>query len=849
MICEAPIDPFILGAINAWGDVFTQTARDDQAQHPYEWKAYKTWRFVPDIGLLMWWESPDEGETLTVEDWLERKGYEVRIRSVMGQQLRVRENLKTLKGSTIKRFQNKVGKLVGTQIYVHRKYANEVIPTEILRFAAETLKKFKPNFRFNSVMWNRETNAVRFDEAPDFDTAREPHVGKYITISPDGTAKEGQSNSIWHHKWLWVKDDYQGFDVDKARQWSTLWIAKLPAIAKGTDASFGSQLKDIGLSETPSQKGDMIYGGILGNGAIIIAKNTGKHTPEMGWNRWIYSNQKVYWWSFPPDESDKQEVTNYLEHRGYEVDNHYPLWDDTEVKTQTYYSKKDLDQYGEGQQINLKELLMNEASQDEAALDYLKQVVRNGPWRGQVYLAGGAVRDMVMGKTPKDLDLVVINHGKEGGMDFARWLAQQMGNFKEGSNPVLFPTFGTAKVNLTGTHNGADLEGFQVEAVFARKEIYTPGSRKPEVFPGTIEDDVYRRDFTANSLMLNLTTDEMLDLTGKGKQDIKAGVIRTTSNPDEIFGQDALRMFRAVRFASKYNWKIEPETWDGIKKNLELLITNNTSKERIADELGKMLTHSNPDLAMELLNDLGLLPYIGKEFQQMVNMTQNKHHVDAEGNPVTVFKHTINVLKGTRPDLLERLIALFHDIGKVVTRTVTPKGVQFLGHEAEGPAIAERIMRDLKFPVEIINAVKLGVAEHMKLKPGKDDAISLSDATLRKFKIKLGKNLETVLRVIHADNMAHAPASQMPNQIANVIKRIQALNIPEAPELPYDGNEIIKRFGVSGEAVGVIQDMLVNVWYKKGKLSDHDADAVIKGVMKELPRLVQQKRDKKKPKR
>ena len=539
-----------------------------------------------------------------------------------------------------------------------------------------------------------------------------------------------------------------------------------------------------------------------------------------------------------------------MEHRGYGVDNHYPLWDDTEVKAQTYYSKKDLDQYGSNEgPINLKELLMNEASQDEAALDYLKQVVRNGPWRGQVYLAGGAVRDMVMGKTPKDLDLVVINHGKEGGMDFSRWLAQQMGNFKEGSNPVLFPTFGTAKVNLTGTHNGADLEGFQVEAVFARKEIYTPGSRKPEVFPGTIEDDVYRRDFTANSLMLNLTTDEMLDLTGKGKQDIKAGVIRTTSNPDEIFGQDALRMFRAVRFASKYNWKIEPETWDGIKKNLELLITNNTSKERIADELGKMLTHSNPDLAMELLNDLGLLPYIGKEFQQMVNMTQNKHHVDAEGNPVTVFKHTINVLKGTRPDLLERLIALFHDIGKVVTRTVTPKGVQFLGHEAEGPAIAERIMRDLKFPVEIINAVKLGVAEHMKLKPGKDDAISLSDATLRKFKIKLGKNLETVLRVIHADNMAHAPASQMPNQIANVIKRIQALNIPEAPELPYDGNEIIKRFGVSGEAVGVIQDMLVNVWYKKGKLSDHDADAVIKGVMKELPRLIQQKRDKKKPKR
>ncbi|HRT84924.1 MAG TPA: hypothetical protein P5523_09825, partial [Bacteroidales bacterium] len=249
MIHEAHTDPFILGAIDAWGDVFYKIAYDDQAQHPQEWRAYKTWRYIPDIGLLMWWETPDEGEKMTVEDWLERKGYEVKLRSVMGQKLRIREVIKSLKGTPLKRYKNKVGKLVGPQLYVHRQYAAEVIPHSQLKYAAEMLKQIKPTFRFNSVMWNRDTNEIRFDEAPDFDTAREPHVGKFIAISPDGSIREGQSNNIWHHKWLWVKDDYQGFDVDKAKEWSKLWISRLGRIAKGTDTAFGDQLKQIGLRE------------------------------------------------------------------------------------------------------------------------------------------------------------------------------------------------------------------------------------------------------------------------------------------------------------------------------------------------------------------------------------------------------------------------------------------------------------------------------------------------------------------------------------------------------------------------------------------------------------------------
>ena len=134
--------------------------------------------------------------------------------------------------------------------------------------------------------------------------------------------------------------------------------------------------------------------------------------------------------------------------------------------------------------INLKSLIVDslllEISRDKEALEWLKHMVINSPYKGSVYLAGGAVRDMEMGNIPKDLDVVVINHGLSGGIDFTIWLAKQMGNYKENSNPVIFPTFGTAKVVINTTYNGVDLSGIDVEAVASRKEVYLPGSRKPE---------------------------------------------------------------------------------------------------------------------------------------------------------------------------------------------------------------------------------------------------------------------------------------------------------------------------------------------------------------------------------
>ena len=479
--------------------------------------------------------------------------------------------------------------------------------------------------------------------------------------------------------------------------------------------------------------------------------------------------------------------------------------------------------------ITFKNLLV-EGAKENAALDYLQKLVQSGPFKGRVYLAGGAVRDMQLGKDPKDLD-VVVTGGLDAGMEFAKWATQTMNNYSNGSNPVLFPTYGTAKFTLKGIkHNGFDLSDIDIEAVATRKEKYTTGSRKPEVSAGDLEDDVHRRDFTVNSLLKDLTTGEILDLTGKGKEDIRRGIIQTPLNPDVIFTEDPLRMLRAVRFTIKYGWELPMFMIRALKRNAAQL--QNISAERTRDELDKMLVTGSPDRAIKLLRITGLLNYIIPEFKSAYKMTQNSHHTQ------NVFDHTLDVLKGTNPVLLQRLMALFHDIGKTVTRSVTPTGVHFYGHEDVGADMTRDIMRRLKYPNELIDAVVSGVANHMKLKHGGDDAVKLSDKTLRKFKIALGDKLEDVLNVIHADNTAHSEASSMPNQIVNVRNRLKGLeaSTPSEPKLPITGKDLIDMGVKPGPIFSKILAAVTEKWYENPNITTQQALHIAKSIVNSQPK-------------
>lgn len=464
--------------------------------------------------------------------------------------------------------------------------------------------------------------------------------------------------------------------------------------------------------------------------------------------------------------------------------------------------------------IMLRTLLL-EGIKEKMAEDFLRQLIAGTPFQNHLFLAGGYVRDEVLGLDPKDLDIVIDL--PNGGIEFTIWAAKQAGNYKEGSNPIIFPTFGTSKWSLKGVvHKEVDLSSIDVECVMTRGEKYTAGSRKPSVNYSDLKTDVERRDATVNSLLKNVSTGEVIDLTGKGMQDIRTGVMRTPLDPNITFSDDPLRMLRFIRQATKYDWNIDSTSMEGIRKNAKKLQT--ISRERIRDELNKILVTGNPKRGFELLRDTGLLSYIASELQQMVGMGQNKHHSQ------DVFGHTLSVVQATNPDLVTRLMGLFHDVGKVVTRSETPTGVHFYGHEDAAGDIIEKVMMNLKYPREIIDAVKLGARNHMRLKQGGDDAVKLSDKSLRKFKIELGDQLEKVLDVIHADNVSHAGPSAMPNQIAKVRERLKTLDIQvKKPKLPISGNDLLAMGVPQGPMMGKILSAVTDKWYENPQISREEA--------------------------
>lgn len=460
---------------------------------------------------------------------------------------------------------------------------------------------------------------------------------------------------------------------------------------------------------------------------------------------------------------------------------------------------------------------------EEIILKALADLIKHTTWENKIFLVGGAVRDEIMGLKPKDLDFVV-NGDINAGIDFATWLAKQMGIFKQDSNPVIYPRFGTAKLSLV--NNNRNLPNIELEFVAPRKETYQTGSRKPDVEGTDLYGEITRRDLTMNSLLKNISTNKILDLSGHGIDDIKNGIIRTTNDPDVIFQEDPLRMMRCIRFFAKYGFKLDEKIIPAIQKNAHLI--NNISKERINDELNKILVAKNAKSGINLLTKSGILKYIIEELEDTVGMIQNKHHKD------DVFGHTLNVLDNTPPNLKTRLMALFHDIGKTVTKSVTPDGdVHFYQHEMIGKDIARKIMTRLKYPNEMIDAVVNGIGEHMSLKQGGNDAKKISDKTLRKFAARVGENLQDVLDLIHADNIAHADDSNMPEQINIVRKRLETLkqqtNI-ENPKLPINGNDLIALGIKPSPEMKKLLDAVKEAWFENPDITKKQALQIVKDM-------------------
>ncbi|MDO9374985.1 MAG: HD domain-containing protein [Ferruginibacter sp.] len=351
----------------------------------------------------------------------------------------------------------------------------------------------------------------------------------------------------------------------------------------------------------------------------------------------------------------------------------------------------------------------------------------------ECYVIGGFVRDKIIGRSTKDIDVVCVGDGN--------LLANEVAS-KFKPRPVVnhFKNFGTAQFKF----GEVDLE-----FVGARKESYSSESRKPEVAAGTLEDDQKRRDFTINALAISLNPanyGSLVDPFG-GIPDIEGKILKTPLEPGITFSDDPLRMMRAVRFATQLNYTIEPTTYAAIKENAARIRI--VSKERIADEFNKILLCPKPSIGLDLLYKTGLLKII---FPQMVDLA-GAEYIDGLGHKDN-FYHTLQVVDNISQhtdDLWLRWAAVLHDIAKPATKRFEEgHGWTFHGHEVVGGRMVPKIFTQLKLPQnEKMKFVRKLVELH--LRPISLTRESITDSAIRRLLFDAGEDFDALMILCNAD--------------------------------------------------------------------------------------------------
>ena len=462
-------------------------------------------------------------------------------------------------------------------------------------------------------------------------------------------------------------------------------------------------------------------------------------------------------------------------------------------------------------------------------IEEIRAVIRNTQYEGRVYVVGGFVRDLLLGRKNDDIDLL-IDGNIQAGINFAKWFCGKKRIYDEKNNPLVYGLYGTAMIHY---------DGKKIECVAPRKEKYTDGSRNPLVEGCTLEEESVRRDFTINSMFINISTGELVDFSGKGLDDLKQGVIRSTGEPDLIFSQDPLRMLRAIRFSCKLGFPIEEKTLEGIKRNVFGISI--ISQERITEEFNKIMVSDRPSYGLELIRTTGLLPYILPEFVSMVGMEQNGYHFG------TVWEHTLKVVDNIQPILEYRLAALFHDLGKTLTKTVGENGkIHFYGHEVKSCEMVKDILPRMKYPNKVTNAVKIGSLFHMRF--NLDD--TPQDKTIRKFLYYVGEDyFELVLALMEADNKGMKPEYLRLEELAVLRKRIYDMinngDFDFNAKLPVDGNDIKQVLEINDSPIiKRIKEHLINCYFKKLKRM-MDKDYCIRIIKEYYKQLENSKKDEK----
>lgn len=417
------------------------------------------------------------------------------------------------------------------------------------------------------------------------------------------------------------------------------------------------------------------------------------------------------------------------------------------------------------------------------------------------YLVGGFVRDKIIDRPTKDIDIVCIGNG----IELATAVAQK---FNPIPNVTIFKNFGTAQLKIK------DKDGHEVEIEFvgARKESYTVDSRNPTVETGTLEDDQNRRDFTINALAISLNKENygsLIDPFG-GINHLQKKVIKTPLEPDTTFSDDPLRMLRAIRFASQLNYKIQEPTFESIQRNAQRITI--ISKERIADELNKIMLSPKPSIGLDLLSQSGILDII---FPQMMAL-HGAENVEGYGHKDN-FYHTLQVIDNIcvhTQNLWLRWAALLHDIGKPPTKRFEEgHGFTFHGHEVVGAKMVPKIFAQLKLPMQE-NMRYVQKLVNLHLRPISLTKENITDSAIRRLLFDAGEDIDDLMMLCNADI-----TSKNKYKVQRYIKNFELVKqrmqiVEETDKLrnwqpPIKGQEIMDLFKLPpSKEVGILKDAI-----------------------------------------
>ncbi|MFE3251367.1 CCA tRNA nucleotidyltransferase [Streptomyces sp. NPDC059209] len=436
-------------------------------------------------------------------------------------------------------------------------------------------------------------------------------------------------------------------------------------------------------------------------------------------------------------------------------------------------------------------------------------------------LVGGSVRDALLGRLGNDLDFTT-DARPDDVLKIVRPWADSV--WEVG---IAFGTVGVQKAGRVGDER----QDFQIEVTTYRSEAYDRTSRKPEVSYGdSIEDDLVRRDFTVNAMAVALPQKEFIDPHG-GLQDLAAGVLRTPGTPEASFSDDPLRMLRAARFAAQLDFEVAPDVVAAMKAMAERIEI--VSAERVREELNKLILSGHPRKGLALLVDTGLAERVLPELPALrLESDEHHRHKDVYEHSLTVLEQAID-LEEKGPDLVLRLAALLHDIGKPRTRRFEKDGgVSFHHHEVVGAKLTKKRMTELKYSNELVKDVSRLVELHLRFHGyGTGE---WTDSAVRRYVRDAGPLLDRLHKLTRSDcttrNKRKATAlSRAYDGLEERIAQLQEQEELDSIRPDLDGNQIMETLGVGpGPVIGAAYKFLLELRLENGPMGRDEAVSALK---------------------